>query len=436
MNTGNGIFKAMIVAERRAILFRRAEDLKCGSAEVQNIKSKELSIFLTFRFPISVINFMLLTLLLFSSPLFAVTDKPVKVINDVAIEQIETKKFSFIVFGDFRTSRRDRPYHGVLSKILSEIEMINPDFVVSTGDAYYGYGGTFDRFRNEIDYFVAMSKRISVPLFNVIGNHEVAGGGDREDYIMKKFGNLYGSFDFGNSHFVVLNAEEKGKEGMIKGEQLEWLRKDLENNKDATNIFVFMHRPMFSVIDPDLVSGKSFRDKENRDLLHSLFKRFKVKAVFAGHEHLYSETIKDGIRYIVTGGGGSPLYQSPKGGGYFHYLIVNVKDEDVSFDLMVPGTIMLRTIAGNDGFEEKAEIEVSNISYSDLNLKDIPVIMPRAGTERYKVKATSISVRGQKKEHAAKIAKIRDNRDGTARLSISTDLPANGLIRITVEVDI
>lgn len=380
--------------------------------------------------------FLLLTILLFYSPLFAITDKPLKVINDVAIERGETKDFSFIVFGDFRTSRRDRPYNEALLKILGEIEMINPDFVVSTGDAYYGYGGTFDRFRNEIDYFVAMSKRISAPLFNVIGNHEVAGGGNREDYIRKRFGNLYGSFDFGNSHFIILNTEEKGKEGMIKDEQLEWLKKDLENNKNAANIFVFMHRPMYSIVDPDLILGKSFRDRENRDLLHSLLKRFRVKAVFAGHEHLYSETMKDGIRYIVTGGGGSPLYQSPRGGGYFHYLIVNVKGEDVSFDLMVPGTIMLRTISGNDGFEEKAEIEISNISYSDLNLKDMPVIMPRAAIERYKVKATSISVRGEKKEHAAKIAKIRDNRDGTARLSISTNLPANGLIRITVEVDI
>lgn len=436
MSMGNRIFKALMVSERKTILFKRAEERKCRSAEVQNGKSKELSSFLTSRFPIFVINFMLLNLLFFSSPLSAITDKPLKVINDVAIEQIKTKEFSFVVFGDFRTSRRDRPYHDVFTKILSEIEMINPDFVVSTGDAYYGYGGSIERFKNEIDYFVAMSKRISVPLFNVIGNHEVAGGGNREDYIRKRFGNLYGSFDFGNSHFIVLNTEEKGKEGMIKGEQLEWLKKDLEDNKKATNIFVFMHRPMFSAIDPDLVFGKSFRDRENRDYLHSLFREFKVKAVFAGHEHLYSETIKDGIRYIVTGGGGSPLYQSPKGGGYFHYLIINVKGEDVSFDLMVPGTITLRTIAGNDGFEEKAEIEISNISYSDLNLKDIPVIMPRAGIERYRMQAFTISVRGEKKEHAVKIGKIRDNRDGTAQLGISTVLPANGLIRIKVEVDI
>ncbi|MFN3480394.1 MAG: metallophosphoesterase family protein, partial [Thermodesulfovibrionales bacterium] len=245
----------------------------------------------------------LILLLLACSQLFAVTDRPLRVINDVQLAGTDSKEFSFIVFGDFRTSRRDRPYHDALLMIMKEIEMVNPDFAVSTGDAYYGYGGSFQRFKNEIEYFEAISRKLSVPFFNVIGNHEVAGGGKREDYIKERFGNLYGSFDYGNSHFIVLNTEEKGKEGKIMGEQLKWLKKDLESNKNVTNIFVFMHRPMFSIIDPDLVFGKSFRDKENRDYLHSLFREFKVKAVISGHEHLYSETIKDGIRYIITGGG-------------------------------------------------------------------------------------------------------------------------------------
>lgn len=378
----------------------------------------------------------LILLLLACSQLLAVTDRPLRVLNDVQLTGTDTKEFSFIVFGDFRPSRRDIPYHEAFLKIMREIEMINPDFAVSTGDAYYGYGGSFQRFKNEIEYFEAIARRLSTPFFNVIGNHELGGGGKREDYIRERFGNLYGSFDFGNSHFIILNTEEKGKEGMIMGEQLEWLKKDLENNKEATNIFVFMHRPMYSIIDPDLVFGKSFRDRENRNYLHSLFKRFKVKAVFAGHEHLYSETIIDGIRYVVTGGGGSPLYQSPKGGGFFHYIIVNVRGDDVTLDLMVPGTLSVRTIAGNDGFEEKTEIEVSNISYSDLKLKNIPVLMPMAEVDRYRVKAETISVRGEKKVHRAKISRIKDNKDGTAGLSIETDLPQNGLIRISVDANI
>lgn len=379
---------------------------------------------------------LLLFFMLSSSSLFAFTDRPMKVINDIPIAGSGLKEFRFIVFGDFRTSRRDRPYNDNLTRILREIEIIRPDLVISTGDAYYGYGGTFERFKNEIDYFDAMSRKLSIPFFNVIGNHEIAGDSKREDYVRERYGNLYGSFDFGNSHFIILNTEEKGREGTIKGKQLEWLKKDLESNKRMKNIFVFMHRPMFSAVDPELIFGKSFRDMKNRDFLHSLFKEFKVKAVFAGHEHLYSETIKDGIRYFVTGGGGSPLYQSPKGGGFFHYIVVNVRGEDIAFDLLVPGTIDVRTIAGNDGFEERSEIEVSNISYSALYLKNIPVMMPRTKIERYRVRAYSITVRNEKKDHDAKILKVRDNKDGSALLGIETSVPANGFVRIIVEVDI
>jgi len=383
------------------------------------------------------IIFIVFTLLfIFNYPLYAISHRPIKAINALPLIQQDSGEYRFVVFGDFRTLRRDRPYHEPLSRILRDIEMIHPDFVISTGDAYYGYGGSFERFKNEINYFVATMRRISVPVFNVAGNHEIAGGGKREEYLIERFGNLYGSFDFGNSHFIILNTEEKGREGMIKGEQLEWLRDDLEKNRDARNIFVFMHRPMFSAIDPDLIFGKSFRDKGNRDYLHSLFKEFRVKAVFSGHEHLYSETIRDGIRYIVTGGGGSPLYQSPKGGGFFHYLIVNLKGEDISIDLMVPGAIDLRTITGNDGFEGRSEIEVSNISYSDIRLGNIPVMMPMSEVERFRIRASSISVRGEKKDHPVRIVRIKDNGDGTCFLSIDTILPANGLLRIFVESDI
>lgn len=379
---------------------------------------------------------LLVFFFVFNSSSFPFSDRPIKVMNDIPLVGPEAQEFRFIVFGDFRTSRRDRPYNDNLLSILREIETIHPDLVISTGDAYYGYGGTFERFRNEIEYFEAMFRKISIPFFNVIGNHEVAGGGKREDFIKERFGNLYGSFDYGNSHFIILNTEEKGKEGMIKGEQLEWLKKDLTSNKDARNIFIFMHRPMFSAVDPELIFGKSFRDKKNRDYLHALFKEFKVKAVFSGHEHLYSETFRDGVRYIITGGGGSPLYQPPRGGGFFHYIVVNVKGEDISYDLLVPGTIDIRTIAGNDGFEDRAEIEVSNISYSDLYLKNIPVMIPKAEVERYRIKAYSISVKGEKKNHIAKISKVRDNRDGSVLLGIETSLSPKGLLRIIVEVDI
>jgi hypothetical protein len=45
-----------------------------------------------------------------------------------------------------------------------------------------------------------------------------------------------------------------------------------------------------------------------RPLLDSLFQKHGVKLVFQGHDHLYYRTVRSGITYVVTGGGGAPLY--------------------------------------------------------------------------------------------------------------------------------
>jgi len=45
-----------------------------------------------------------------------------------------------------------------------------------------------------------------------------------------------------------------------------------------------------------------------------------------GHEHLYHHSRRDGIDYFITGGGGAPLYAKPEAGGFYHYLLVTVKD--------------------------------------------------------------------------------------------------------------
>lgn len=375
-------------------------------------------------------------ILLLSGTAIALTDRPVSHLNDAAIIQPSADEFTFIVFGDFRTSRRDRAYPSVFEQILREVDIISPSFIISTGDAYYGYGGSMQGFKNEVDYFLSKIKGIDVPFFNVTGNHEVGGDTERERYAEKRFGRLYGSFDFGNSHFIMLNSDEVGKQGTISGEQLKWLEKDLQANKDAENIFVFMHRPMFSVIDPDLTAGRSFKDRGNRDHLQSLFKKYKIKAVFAGHEHIFNEAVKDGVRYIITGGAGSPLYQPPAKGGFFHYLMVRVKGTDVSVDVIVPYAIQTKVISGNDGFESKAEIEIANLSFTGIDIKNLQCIMPAAMPDKYRVRAINISTRGQINAHAARIRHIKDNKNGTATVSIETHLPKNGLIRVAVEADI
>jgi hypothetical protein len=62
-----------------------------------------------------------------------------------------------------------------------------------------------------------------------------------------------------------------------------------------------MHHPAFSV---SLHGGS----RDVRERWTPLFERYRVSAVFSGHDHVYERAEHDGIRYFVTGGGGAPLY--------------------------------------------------------------------------------------------------------------------------------
>ena len=69
---------------------------------------------------------------------------------------------------------------------------------------------------------------------------------------------------------------------------------------------VLIHRPLFPPKD-SLKMGRAM-DKYplERDDLHQLFLKVKVKGVFAGDGHRYDRSEKDGILYLIYGGGGAP----------------------------------------------------------------------------------------------------------------------------------
>ena len=272
-----------------------------------------------------------LILILFSAlQASAVTDRPYPRVNPAPLSAVKPGIFRFTVFGDFRPPQADAPYPPQFRQALDAMKRERPAFALSVGDAWFGYGGTLEHFRGEVAQFLSLVKGWEVPLFNVTGNHEVTGSAERERYLEATLGNLYGSFDYGTAHVICLDTDEVGREGQIAGEQLRWLERDLERNRTAAAIIVAMHRPLFSPRDPELTIKRSFADRENRDLLHRLFVRYRVAAVFAGHEHLHDERVVDGVRYYITGGGGAPLYEPPARGGFYHYLVVTVRGKKMT----------------------------------------------------------------------------------------------------------
>ena len=282
-----------------------------------------------------------------------------------------TAEFDFIVTGDSRPTLPNAGFPRVTRRVFEEIRLLQPAFVLFTGDFMWGYNATRQEMLNDIDRFRALADTAGVPLFNMPGNHEMLSDARAVELLKEKGHDLYGSFDVGPFHFIGLNTDEFCLEGRIAGEQLEWLRGDLERYAEAAGIFVFMHRPMHSWFQGDF-------NPDDRQLLRELFARYPVRAVFAAHDHFFHLEEHEGVRYMTVAGAGSPTYAQPTKGGYAHYVIVSVtEDGAVDYNVVEPGRIDVDYVAGNDGIEPLSIARVANTTDRDLAFRNLEFRVPR-----------------------------------------------------------
>ena len=112
------------------------------------------------------------------------------------------------------------------------------------------------------------------------------------------------SFDYGNSHFVVLNeyydgTSDIGTDGDVVDALYNWLAADLAAT-DRTHIFVFGHEPAYPW--PDAQTGRERHVGDsldahvaNRDRFWALLQSHGVVAYLCGHTHNYSAVEFDGV---------------------------------------------------------------------------------------------------------------------------------------------
>jgi hypothetical protein len=247
----------------------------------------------------------------------------------------EDEAFSFAVFSDNQPVKEGDPQPEIFKAILKDMSGERPAFAVSVGDSIAGTTSMEKLEKQFKEYRSTVQSIYDGKVYQTIGNHEVGWNRKREEFFKKELGPLYYSFDRGPAHFIVLDSYLVGEECRIAGEQLAWLKKDLAESP-AEFKFVFLHAPLFPV---DGQMGKSM-DKfpVERDALHKLFAENRVTVVFSGHEHLFNQSTKDGVRYIICGGGSNLIFPSFFGtGGFNHYLLVNVNTGKVKIKVIKPG---------------------------------------------------------------------------------------------------
>ena len=240
----------------------------------------------------------------------------------------------FLLFGDTRS--RAEVHRRIVAAMLAE-----PDvrFAVHTGDLVAS-GGSARQWDQFFDIERPLLRR--VPFFPVVGNHDVSGG--KADELTRRFAlpvgaaglRPYYSFDHGSLHVVVLDTYEHVEGPLwcrlhrhVRGtcfddEQLGWLDADLAaaaRSPAVDHVVVVTHVGPFS-------STRTRGGSAQMRALLPLFRERGVTLIVSGHDHAYERGASpEGIVYVVTGGGGAPLYDVGFPSGPPHTTAVTAKIE-------------------------------------------------------------------------------------------------------------
>ncbi|MDZ4834112.1 MAG: metallophosphoesterase [Candidatus Melainabacteria bacterium] len=203
-------------------------------------------------------------------------------------------------------------------------------------------GTDFTRFPDALGYYLLFSQPCNGPSKVVNGKNStrIVGNAQNQLGFIRAAGKTFPamsnfSYDYGNSHWVVLDGNPYMD--WTDKKTRDWVDRDLENAKSATWKFAAFHQPGFSV-------DAAHATEQRMRLLSDIFEKHNVDIVFSGHAHCYQrsyplkftpdwKSIKgtyhdsvagtfaldkkydgsvqktpNGIIYIVTGGGGAGLY--------------------------------------------------------------------------------------------------------------------------------
>ena len=232
-----------------------------------------------------------------------------------------------------------RQYRESLWKIDSCIAEFNEsdlDFAVNLGDLV-------DRCPESLDTVNAHLSKAGMPLYHVLGNHDVSTMPPAMFLKKLRQKDRYYSFTAGNWGFIVLDTNEKprGKAdrelarkryaGVAGPRQVRWLEKTLDNlEKSGLNVIIFSHQPIFPSTGINAVN--------DIQLLELFRSRPCIKAVFAGHHHRGGFGHDGSVPYIVHTG----MVES---GDDNSYSIVTLADDRIIIEGF--GTAMSATAATN-----------------------------------------------------------------------------------------
>jgi manganese-dependent ADP-ribose/CDP-alcohol diphosphatase len=215
------------------------------------------------------------------------------------------KPFLFGIVADIqyadKDSLRGRDFRASISNLQNCVVDFNkkkPVFVIQLGDIIDGHGKDFIRSHSDMDSITRVIKRLKMPLYNVIGNHDLAA---EKEYLRSSLGlsGFYYDFTVPSAkgwRFFVLDGNDGGY-GIMGDEQIRWFRLNLTRAKqNGEKVICFSHYALTK-----LAASKHYMAKPG-PVLDILDSAGCVVAWFAGHDHAGGYTMRNGVHHITIKG--------------------------------------------------------------------------------------------------------------------------------------
>jgi len=201
----------------------------------------------------------------------------------------------------------------MIDKLIDKINKSKPDISICLGDLIED---TLNHDKDIANYIYIWNKlkKIKIPFYSVIGNHDLRTMNSRKELenIMQIKNATY-SFDFNNYHFIILTTdirEDLGGEdgGIYKAQCMSeddicWLKKDLQKNE--LPCVVFTH---FGIAEDEQIGNYWFENNpedglmSNRKVIKEIIKNDdNILAIFSGHQHWTKQLQEDGKMYFIVG---------------------------------------------------------------------------------------------------------------------------------------
>ncbi|NJB83286.1 calcineurin-like phosphoesterase C-terminal domain-containing protein [Wenyingzhuangia aestuarii] len=171
---------------------------------------------------------------------------------------------------------------------IQELKQKNSNvFGIGCGDLVFDHLELFESYNTSV-------KKMEIPFFQVIGNHDMDLGNRSDATTAFTFKNQYGptyySFNRGEVHYVVLDdvffiGVDKQYIGYVNEQQLAWLEKDLSFVTPGTTVIVSLHIPTYTGDVARYPKNNHMGGTvNNRVHLYQLLAPYKAH-IMSGHTH-------------------------------------------------------------------------------------------------------------------------------------------------------